>query len=168
MKVAFLDRDGTIVKDYPDKVWRNISTPEFIEGSLNALKEIQARGYQIIVITNQYIINEKVITMAQYNNYTNYFLKSLEDNEIKVLDIFFCPHARGAGCNCIKPESGMIDQAVEKYPDIDLERSFIVGDSVSDVMLGSRVGIRAFGINLNTDLCNYVHIESLEDLIKYI
>jgi len=50
MKVAFVDRDGTINKDYQDDDWRYISEPEFLDGSLEALKVISEKGYQIVRI----------------------------------------------------------------------------------------------------------------------
>lgn len=66
MKIAFVDRDGTINKDYPDDDWRFIKEPEFLEGSIEALKEIRKKDYQIIIITNQYLINDGIITLLQY------------------------------------------------------------------------------------------------------
>ena len=53
MKVSFLDRDGTIIKDYPDREWGKIKIPEFLEGSIDALQHIKKQGFKIIIITNQ-------------------------------------------------------------------------------------------------------------------
>lgn len=47
MKVAFLDRDGTIIEDYGDELWRNVTEPIFIKGSMDALREIKRKGYEI-------------------------------------------------------------------------------------------------------------------------
>ena len=54
MKIAFFDRDGTIIEDYLDHEWTRIKRPIFIEGSINTLKEVIKKGYKIIIITNQY------------------------------------------------------------------------------------------------------------------
>ena len=56
IKVVFLDRDGTINKDYDDNVWKNINNPEILDGNIEGLKKIKYYGYIIIIITNQYII----------------------------------------------------------------------------------------------------------------
>ena len=168
MKVAFSDRDGTIIRDYPDEEWTNVYAPKFIEGALHALEKIQSKGYQIVIITNQYIIGEEIITLTQYNDFTRKFVKTLTDNNICVLDIFYCPHARGEGCGCLKPATGLIDKAIEKFPDIDLAQSFIVGDSLSDVMMGSKLSIMTFGIGLDAELCEYKRIESLEEVVSFI
>ncbi|WP_261134853.1 HAD-IIIA family hydrolase [Bacillus sp. Marseille-Q3570] len=146
MKVAFFDRDGTIICDYPDHEWSKIHTPEFIDGSIETLKAVQDRGYEIIIITNQYLINEKIITKKQYENITARILKVLKDCGVLVLDIFFCPHSRSEGCSCIKPERGMIDQATTRYPSIDLKNSIIIGDSICDMELARNLGVKGYWI----------------------
>ena len=144
MKVAFLDRDGTIIKDYPDKEWTNIKSPEFLEGSIGALKYIKNKGFEIIIITNQYLIGEEIITLEDYKKFNDLFLKKLNQNNINVLDIFYCSHARSQGCNCIKPNSGLINQAIDKYSSIDLNQSFYVGDSVCDMQLANKFNLKFF------------------------
>lgn len=168
MKVAFVDRDGTINKDYQDDDWRYISEPEFLDGSLEALKVISEKGYQIIIITNQYLINDGSITLSQYKVFTEKLLQELNNNEIDILDTFYCPHSRIENCNCFKPNTGLIDMALKKYPYIELDKSFIVGDSISDVELGNKFDVMSFGINVNYGLFNYTQIESLLDIIKYL
>lgn len=148
MKVAFLDRDGTIVRDYPDREWVNIKTPEFLEGSIETLKHIKNKGFEIIIITNQYLIGEKIITLEDYQSFNDLFLKTLKQNGVDILDVFYCPHARSENCKCIKPNPGLINQALYKYPDIDLEESFYVGDSLCDMQLAKSFNLKFYGINL--------------------
>ncbi|MCR3957046.1 MAG: HAD-IIIA family hydrolase [Gudongella sp.] len=168
MKVAFVDRDGTINKDYQDNTWRYISEPELIEGSVEALKAISQKGYQIIIVTNQYLINEGIIRLLQYKKFTEKLLLELNDNGIKILDIFYCPHSRDENCNCHKPKTGLIDMSLKKYPHVDLDKSFIVGDSISDVELGNKIDVMTFGINVESGLLKYTKVESLSDIIKYL
>ena len=168
MKVAFVDRDGTINKEYQDYDWRYISEPEFLDGSLEALKIINKKGYQIIIITNQYLINDGIITFSQYRVFTEKLLQELNNNEIEILDTFYCPHSIKENCNCFKPKTGLVDMALKKYPYIELDKSFIVGDSISDVELGNKFGIMSFGINVNSGLFDYTPIKSLLDIIKYL
>lgn len=164
MKVAFLDRDGTIIKDYPDKEWANIKSPEFLEGSIEALKYIKNNGFEIIIITNQYLIGEGIITLEDYKKFNDLFLKVLKQNGISVLDIFYCPHARSQNCNCMKPNPGLINKALSKYTDIDLSKSFYVGDSLCDEQLAQSFNLTFYGINI---LCkNEIH--SLSDIIKFL
>lgn len=147
MKVAFLDRDGTIIKDYPDCVWSKIQSPEFFDDTIDSLKKIIAKNYKIIILTNQYIISEGFITHKQYKSFTEKFVKTLNDNSIDILDIFYCPHARIDNCLCCKPNKGMVIEAMNKYPNIDLSNSFIAGDSKCDEVLAKLLGIKFFKIN---------------------
>ena len=52
MKVAFLDRDGTIIRDYPDDQWASVQQPEFLDGSIEGLQALQDKGFSLIVVTN--------------------------------------------------------------------------------------------------------------------
>lgn len=168
MKVAFLDRDGTIIKDYPDAEWRDIKTPVFLKGAIQTLKRLQELNYEIIILTNQYIINQGIISREQYHEFTRIFVKILLDNGIFVKDIFFCPHTKDENCKCFKPKTGLFEQAILKYPDINPEESLLVGDSFCDIELGNRVGLKTFGINVKADQFEYIEIESLEELISYL
>jgi D-glycero-D-manno-heptose 1,7-bisphosphate phosphatase len=168
MKAAFVDRDGTIVEEHADDDWRYVSEPEFLEGSLSALKSIREKGYEIIIVTNQCLINEGVITQSQYEAFTEKLVSQLASSGIDILDIFYCPHSRKENCNCFKPKTGMIDMALDKYPDIELAKSFIAGDSSCDIELGNKIGIKTFGINIKSGTANYIRVKSLLDIIEYI
>lgn len=168
MKVAFVDRDGTINKDYKDDDWRNIYEPEFLDGSIEALQRIRKKDYQIIIITNQYLINDGIITLSQYKAFTDKLLQKLKSNNVDILDIFFCPHSKDENCSCFKPKTGLIDMALNKYPDIDLEKSFIVGDSLSDVELGNRLGIKTFGIDVKSEKFDFIFLKSLFDIVRFL
>ncbi|MCF6411271.1 D-glycero-alpha-D-manno-heptose-1,7-bisphosphate 7-phosphatase [Pseudalkalibacillus salsuginis] len=170
MKVAFFDRDGTIIRDYPDHEWSKIHTPEFIDGSIETMKEVQDRGYEIIIITNQYLINERIITKKQYENITNEMLKVLKDSGVFVLDIFFCPHSRSEGFSCIKPNQGMIDQATTSYPSIDLKSSIIIGDSECDMELACTVGIKGYWITEDNseELREITQIQNITEVLRYM
>lgn len=168
MKVAFLDRDGTIIKDYKDEEWRFVSQPEFIDGSLDALINIQNKGYKLIIITNQYLINENIITLNSYEEFTNKFISKLKENNIDLLDIFYCPHARTEDCDCLKPRPGLINQALMKYYNIDLEHSFLVGDSLCDMELAQYFKLKFFGININISYGNIQPVNSLIHVLDFI
>lgn len=132
------------------------------------MSNIQLKGYVVIIVTNQYLINDGIITNLQYLEFTKKLIQILKDNDIDILDIFYCPHSKDENCNCYKPNTGLIDMAIRKYPDIELDNSFIVGDSTCDVELGNKLGIKSFGINVDTEKFKYIKIKSLLDLMKYI
>ncbi len=89
-------------------------------------------------------------------------IKKFENNKIKILDIFYCPHAPTDSCECRKPNPGMILKATKKY-NIDLEKSWIIGDQISDINAGINAGIN------NTILINSEYIIKTDKQIpKYI
>jgi D-glycero-D-manno-heptose 1,7-bisphosphate phosphatase len=165
MKVAFLDRDGTIIKDYPDEQWRDVEEPEFFPDSIAALKDMQSKGYQLIVVTNQNTIGEGIISMDAYTAFTGRLLSVLKKNGVSLLDIFFCPHTAAENCVCRKPKPGLIKKALDKYPDTDLSRSFYAGDSAADMALAERFALRFFGIGLKE--CRH-EVRSLSDILPFI
>lgn len=170
MKVAFFDRDGTIIRDYPDSDWRYVEQPEFFSDSIQTLKEVIHKGYEIIIVTNQYLINEQIISLDKYQQLTNKVVKHLNRNEIKILDIFYCPHGRSEGCSCIKPNTGMIDKAIQKYPHINIDESFIIGDSKVDIELGLKMKMKTFGIRVGSSYnsSKVIQLQRLGQLLNYI
>ena len=146
MKVAFLDRDGTINRDYPDAEWARVTVPELLPGALAAMRGFRARGYEIVIVTNQYTIGEGIILLADYRRFTERLLTVCRQGGVEILDIFFCPHARDARCDCCKPRPGLIRQACEKYPEIDLAASFFAGDSPADRELARSCGLQFYGV----------------------
>jgi len=168
MKIAFMDRDGTIVKPYPDEEWQNVKEPEILDGAIETMREIIKRGYSIIILTNQYLIGEPEYnyTQSDYEEYTDKFLKMLSAGGVQVKDIFYCPHGRHEGCGCIKPNPGMINEALSKYPQIDMKESFLVGDSVNDMKLAECFSLRSFGVNVDYE--GSVRIGSIKELLEHI
>jgi D-glycero-D-manno-heptose 1,7-bisphosphate phosphatase len=168
LKIAFLDRDGTIIEDYPDEEWRLIKEPVFLDKSISAIKEFILKGYDIIIITNQYVIGEGIITLEQYEKLTEKMNEIFKKNNIKILDIFYCPHSRKENCDCCKPKDGMIKQALKKYPVIDLNGSFLAGDSDYDIELGINLGVKTFGIKIKNINFKYIRVNDLSEIIKFI
>ena len=166
MLTAFFDRDGTISKEYADEIWPTVTEVELKPGAVEALRFLRAKGYEIIIITNQYFIEEGTVTMEQYEDYTKKLLSALKDNGVEIKDIFFCHHARTNPCGCRKPSTGMIEAALRKYPDIDMTRAFMVGDSECDLLLAKSLNIPAYGVRRRIDYDKCVCMDSLMDFEK--
>lgn len=168
LKIAFLDRDGTIIKDYPDEKWREIKEPEFLEGSIEGLKRLKEMGYDFIIITNQYLINDGIISLNDYQQFTGKFLKKLKEENIDILKIYFCPHNEKDHCHCKKPKPGMIEQAKKDFL-IDMNNSIYIGDSQVDYLLAKHFNLTFYGINYNGDnVKSYRGILEISKQIKKI
>ena len=149
--VAFLDRDGTINRDYPDEKWSEILSPELLPGSIEGLKELQNVGYDLIIITNQYIIADGIITLEQYHTFNSTLIKILKRYGIDILKTYFCPHNDSDNCTCKKPKTGLIDMAMKDF-DIDIKNSIYIGDSLSDYELSKKFNLDFYGIKgINND-----------------
>jgi len=137
-KVVFLDRDGTINQDAADyiKSWPEF---KFLPRSIEALRDLTAAGFIIIVITNQSAIPRKFISPQELENIHSKMKAAVESQGAKISDIFFCPHMPDAGCDCRKPAPGMIYQAQKKH-DIDLSTAVMIGDSARDIECGQKAG----------------------------
>ena len=170
LKVAFFDRDGTIIEDYPDQEWANVKRPVFLTDSIETLKSVRKKGYEIIIITNQYLINEGFILKEQYKEITVMMLNELARHNVEVLDIFYCPHKRNEGCTCIKPQTGMISDALKRYPNININDSFIVGDSPEDIELAINMKMKGFGIGVGSTYCHETiyEIKRIKELLTHL
>ena len=130
-KVVFLDRDGTINQDSADYI-KGWSEFVFLPRSIEALRDLTAAGFIIIVITNQSAIPRKLISPQELENIHSKMTAAVEAQGGKISDIFFCSHMPGEGCDCRKPAPGMIFQAQKKH-DIDLSTAVMIGDSARDI-----------------------------------
>lgn len=132
-KILFLDRDGVINKKAPPH--QHITTPDdfiILPNIKEALLYAKAKGYKIIVITNQRSVPKEIYDMIHTKMLT--VLPEIED-------VFVCPHENGE-CNCRKPLPGLFYQAANKY-DVDKEQSLMIGDSQSDLDAATAYGIKA-------------------------
>lgn len=144
-KIVFLDRDGTISKEYLDDEWKYIDTPELLNNTIKGLKKIKDLGYKMIILTNQNLIADGIITYKQYEDYNNKLINYLKENNIDILKTYCCPHNNMDNCNCKKPKTGMIDMCLKEF-EIDLSNSFYIGDRYSDYELAKKFNLRFYGI----------------------
>lgn len=138
---VFLDRDGVLTEEigYVCSIKRLRIFPYAEE----CIRQIKAKGYYAIVITNQSGIARGFFTEEMLKGMNDYLQKN-----IGVDAIYYCPHhLKGKikqytiDCNCRKPKTGMIKAACKEF-NIDIEHSFLVGDRASDIMTGQNAGIR--------------------------
>ena len=137
-KVVFLDRDGTINRDSPEYI-KSWSEFEFLPESMAALKRLNQNGFTAIVITNQSAVPRNFISREELDYLHTMMRKQVTAGGGHIKDIFFCPHMPTDGCNCRKPQAGLIIQAQRKYA-IDLESAVMIGDSAKDIECARNAG----------------------------
>lgn len=160
-KTVFLDRDGVINKkaglhEYIKK-WDEF---EFLPGVLRALYLLKSYGYYLIIITNQRGVARNMMDMDDVNEIHNKMCTKLALIGIKIDGIYVCPHGIGE-CTCRKPEIGLFLQA-EKDFEIDKEKSWMIGDSFSDIAAGKKYGIKTIFIGSKNESANFSFCSLLE------
>ncbi len=139
IKTIFLDRDGVI--NHEVGYLHKVEDFRFIEGVFEACRYFQSLGYQIVVITNQSGIGRGYYGEAEFHQVTGWMLNQFKDQDIDILDVFFCPHGPEDGCECRKPKPGMLLQAKEKH-NIEMNHSWMIGDKEADVTAANAAGIK--------------------------
>ena len=147
-KAIFLDRDGTLNIDHG--YVHEIDNFKFIDGAIDALRELKKMGYMLVLVTNQSGIARGYFSEEQFLQLTEWMDWSLAEQDVDFDGIYYCPHhPEGKGeykeeCDCRKPKSGMLLQAIKELK-IDPRKSVMVGDKVDDLKAG-------IGANVETNV----------------
>ena len=136
----FLDRDGVINRDRPDyvKSWAEF---EFLPGVLEALRQLAATPYAIVVVTNQSAIGKGLVSQAAVDGIHNQMLAAVDEAGGRIDALYYCPHHPQAGCDCRKPRPGLLMQAAGDLG-LDLSQSWLIGDSLRDLQCAVAAGVR--------------------------
>lgn len=149
-KAIFLDRDGTI-NEYVGFL-RNIEDMKLLDGVGEAVRLLNKSGYLAIVVTNQPVLARGEVSREELEEIHNKMETLLGNEGAYIDDLFYCPHHPHKGfegecpelkidCNCRKPKPGMLLDAAQKY-NIDLEQSWMIGDSENDILAGQAAGCK--------------------------
>jgi D-glycero-D-manno-heptose 1,7-bisphosphate phosphatase len=138
---VFVDRDGTIMEDRD-----YCSDPKDVKifpGVPEALGRLKSKGFKLIIITNQSGIGRGLMTAEQYRAVEEEILRQLGAGLIDAT--YFCPDVPGQVSICRKPAPGMIMEATWKHQ-IDLSRSFLIGDKEIDIECAHNASVRAIRV----------------------
>lgn len=151
-KAIFLDRDGTINSNRNDYyIWRR-GDLRLNPGVIEALTELESRGYLLIVITNQGGISRGECSYEDVEALHQYLSSLLERKGVHLKEIYFCPHHESEEeCLCRKPHPLMIEKALARF-NIDPALSWVIGDSQRDMEAGKAAGLHTILIESNGDL----------------
>ena len=159
---VFLDRDGVIIKDKGF-----ISEPDdvvLVDGAPEAIKKMSSMGLKIVVITNQSGIGRGFFSESDYHGVMMRLYALLGESCATIDAAYFCPHAPREGCDCRKPLPGLALRAAKDL-DIELSRSFVIGDKRSDMGLARAIGAK--GILVRTGYGRQTEMEGdpLRDVV---
>jgi D-glycero-D-manno-heptose 1,7-bisphosphate phosphatase len=153
-RAVFLDRDGTLIEEsgYLDRLERLI----FFPFSVDAVRVLNRAGFAIVIVTNQAGIARGIVKESFVAEAHRHIADRIEAGGATIDGFYYCPHyptgvieTYRSACDCRKPQPGMLLRAAKDL-DLDLPRSFVVGDKWHDLAAGLAVGAR--GVLVRTGL----------------
>ncbi len=155
-KAVFLDRDGvinqTIFRMGKSRAPYTLEEFSFLPGVVEAVDFLREEGFELIVVTNQPDVARGWVSREAVDLVNQYISEALG-----IKDIRACFHTELDKCECRKPRPGMLIQAAREH-NIDLEKSFMVGDRGSDIEAGKLAGCKTVLISNNAEEGNPDHI----------
>jgi D-glycero-D-manno-heptose 1,7-bisphosphate phosphatase len=142
-KAVFLDRDGTVIRDYG-----YLADPEqiaLLPGAGKALAALQNAGFLLVLITNQSGVGRGFFSETAVHAQHARLHDLLAPFGVRIAAIEYCPHAPEENCACRKPSPHMLLRAAAKL-DVRLTDSFMIGDKPTDIAAGKAAGCRTVAI----------------------
>lgn len=147
----FLDRDGVlntrIVDDYVKK-WEDW---EWLPRVLESMPDLARIFGKIVIVTNQRGIARGLYSEKDLKKIHAKMLSEIKQAGGRIDGIYFCPHDIDDECDCRKPKPGMLLQAAQDHKRIDLKKSILVGDSISDMKAAYALNVNAIFIGNVSD-----------------
>lgn len=145
----FLDRDGVVNKRIMGGYVQNPTEFEFLPGSLEAITQLSALFRNIFIVTNQQGIGKGLMTHSDLEIVHQFMLDQIKKSGARIDGIYYCPDLASKNPNCRKPGIAMAESAKKEFPSVDYSKSFMVGDSKSDMEFGRNAGMH----------CVFIHSE---------
>ena len=134
---VFLDRDG-VINEHVEYL-HEVSKLKFLPGVFEALRDLSAAGFRIVVVTNQPGIGMGYFSQEDFFAVNREMLKAASKAGVNFDRIYYCPHSRADKCSCRKPGTALLERAVKDL-NLDLAGSFFVGDMTSDIQTAANAG----------------------------
>jgi len=147
----FLDRDGVINVQLLGAYVTSWNEFEFVKGVPDALKIFDKIFGKIIVVTNQQGIGKGLMTENHLHAVHKNMIDEIERVGGRIDDIFYSPYTEKENHHSRKPNTGMAEMAKNKFPEIDFNKSIMVGDSVKDMEFGKKLNMFTVFIKSNDE-----------------
>lgn len=169
-KIILLDRDGIINKDSLHYI-KGVNEFILIPGSVEAIAALSAAGYKIGIATNQSGVSRGLYTEQELLAINNKMIQAIEAVGGHIDAIEYCIHLPEEGCDCRKPQPGML-HALAKKLNCSLHNVPFVGDRVTDIQAALTVGAQPIVVlSSMTDrdaLKAYPRVPIYDSLAQYV
>ena len=167
----YLDRDGVINEKIDNDYVKNWDEFIFINESLMAISILSEIFYKIFIVTNQRGIGKGIMTTKDLKLIHDKMISEIESNKGKIDRIYYCSDIEDSSFNR-KPNPGMALNSKNDFNDIDFNKSFMVGDQLSDIEFGKNLGMKTVLIGslnqISDDLIPDFKFQSLLDFSRNI
>jgi imidazoleglycerol-phosphate dehydratase/histidinol-phosphatase len=147
-RVLFIDRDGTLVEEPPDEQVDSLAKIRLLPGVIPALLELKRTGYRFVLVSNQDGLGTHTFPEPTFRESQDFIRSLFASQGIEFDAEFFCPHRPADGCECRKPQTGLLTDYLREHP-IDLQHSYVIGDRDTDLQLAANLGIE--GLRVRAD-----------------
>ena len=144
-RIAFLDRDGTLIWEPPDEQVDRLDKVELVPGVIPALLRLRDAGYEFVMVTNQDGLGTASFPTADFQRVQDFVVGLFRSQGIHFQEVFVCPHRPADACRCRKPQPGILGDFLQ-HTRLDAAASFVVGDRETDLEFAANLGIRGFRI----------------------
>jgi D-glycero-D-manno-heptose 1,7-bisphosphate phosphatase len=138
-RFVLLDRDGIVNRRIPRGYVTSWDQFTFLPGVLDGLRRLTVAGCSIILVSNQAGVGKGLMTRSALDEITRRLVRRVRAHGGLIRRVYYCMHRREACCPCRKPRPGLLLQAQHDYH-FKFAESYLIGDSVSDLIAASRAG----------------------------
>jgi imidazoleglycerol-phosphate dehydratase / histidinol-phosphatase len=146
-RILFLDRDGTLNEEVADEQIDSLEKIRLMPDVIPALLELKRAGFSFVVVTNQDGLGTERFPQKSFDLAHRFILELFSSQGIDFEAVFLCPHFKHEGCNCRKPNLGMIEDFLRSN-EIDKGNSFMIGDRATDMEFAANLGVTGLKITL--------------------
>ncbi len=140
-KILFLDRDGTLITEPFDQQIDRLDKFALEPGAIPALLRLRDAGYRFVMVTNQDGLGTPSFRDEEFRPLQKLLVDILSSQGIDFEAVRVCPHTAADGCDCRKPKTGLVNDYL-RATDWDREKSAVIGDRETDLVLAQNLGIR--------------------------
>jgi histidinol-phosphate phosphatase family protein len=141
-RAAFLDRDGTLnVRPHEHEYVTDVSGFVWLDGAQEAVRRLAQANYIITVVSNQRGVARGLVSESTIRQIEERIQRDLAPIGTRVAAFRYCFHDVADKCSCRKPQPGMLRDLASELR-LDLNRSWTIGDSDSDILAGQQAGTR--------------------------
>jgi D-glycero-D-manno-heptose 1,7-bisphosphate phosphatase len=151
VRYVFLDRDGVLNRKLPEGAYVSDWVQfEWLPGAVEAIARMNRASLTVIVVSNQRGVALGRVSVEQLELIHGQMRSHLARQGARLDAIYYCPHDQGE-CNCRKPDTGLFEQARKDFPEVNADNSVVIGDSLSDIQAGRKLGMRTIFIEGEPD-----------------